>query len=234
MIIKRILYTLYTILVVLPLFLVLTILTAIIAAVGSILGGERVFGYWPGKIWSIVTLALLLIPVKVRGREYLPKSRPSVVTPNHTSAMDIFLLYGYAGVRFKWVLKGSLRKLPFVGWACEKLGFIFVENTPSGAIRVVKDCEKAIANGYHIFMFPEGSRTLTGQLDKLRRGAFRVATEMGAPIVPAKISGGYEILKRGTYLPKWGRLGLQFFPALETTDGASIEELMQKVKECIQ
>ena len=234
MIIKRILYTLYTILVVLPLFLVLTILTAIIAALGSILGGERVFGYWPGKIWSIVTLALLLIPVKVRGREYLPKSRPSVVTPNHTSAMDIFLLYGYAGVRFKWVLKGSLRKLPFVGWACEKLGFIFVENTPSGAIRVVKDCEKAIANGYHIFMFPEGSRTLTGQLDKLRRGAFRVATEMGAPIVPAKISGGYEILKRGTYLPKWGRLGLQFFPALETTDGASIEEQMQKVKECIQ
>ena len=234
MIIKRILYTLYTILVVLPLFLVLTILTAIIAALGSILGGERVFGYWPGKIWSIVTLALLLIPVKVRGRVYLPKSRPSVVTPNHTSAMDIFLLYGYAGVRFKWVLKGSLRKLPFVGWACEKLGFIFVENTPSGAIRVVKDCEKAIANGYHIFMFPEGSRTLTGHLDKLRKGAFRVATEMGAPIVPAKISGGYEILKRGTYLPKWGRLELQFFPALETTEGASIEELMQKVKECIQ
>ena len=234
MAIVRFLYTLYTVLVVLPLFLVLTILTAVIAAVGSILGAERVFGYWPGKIWSILTLALLLIPVKVRGREYLPKSRPSVVTPNHTSAMDIFLLYGYAGVRFKWVLKGSLRKLPFVGWACEKLGFIFVENTPSGAIRVVRDCEKAIAKGYHIFMFPEGSRTLTGKLDRLRKGAFRVATEMGSPIVPAKITGGYEILKRGTSFPKWGRLGLQFFPALETNQGASIDELMQKVKECIQ
>ncbi len=154
---------------------------------GSILGGERVFGYWPGKIWSIVTLALLLIPVKVRGREYLPKSRPSVVTPNHTSAMDIFLLYGYAGVRFKWVLKGSLRKLPFVGWACEKLGFIFVENTPSGAIRVVKDCEKAIANGYHIFMFPEGSRTLTGHLDKLRKES-RVGMR-SLSVVPISPSG---------------------------------------------
>lgn len=232
--IKQILYTLYVIIVVLPLFLVLTILTAVIAAVGSILGAERVFGYWPGKIWSIATLALLLIPVKVSGREYLPRTCPSVVTPNHTSAMDIFLLYGYAGVRFKWVLKGSLRKLPFVGWACEKLGFIFVENTPSGAIRVVRDCEKAIANGYHIFMFPEGSRTLTGKLDRLRKGAFKVATEMGVPIVPAKITGGYEILKRGTSIPKWGRLTLQFFPALETNQGATIEELMQKVKERLQ
>lgn len=232
--IKQILYTLYVIIVVLPLFLVLTILTAVIAAVGSILGAERVFGYWPGKIWSIATLALLLIPVKVRGREYLPRTCPSVVTPNHTSAMDIFLLYGYAGVRFKWVLKGSLRKLPFVGWACEKLGFIFVENTPSGAIRVIRDCEKAIANGYHIFMFPEGSRTLTGKLDRLRKGAFKVATEMGVPIVPAKITGGYEILKRGTSIPKWGRLTLQFFPALKTNQGATIEELMQKVKECLQ
>ncbi|MBR8703106.1 lysophospholipid acyltransferase family protein [Porphyromonas levii] len=227
---KRILYLIYVVLVALPIFVVLTILTAVISALGSIAGAERIFGYWPGRIWSKLTLWVLLIPVKVIGREYLPKDRPTVVAPNHTSAMDIFLLYGYAGVRFKWVMKGSLRNIPFVGWACEKIGFIFVDNTPSGAKRVVEDCEKAIENGYHIFMFPEGSRTLTGRLDRLRKGAFKVAMETGVPIVPAKIKGGFEILKRGTWDLHWGRLSLQFFPPIETDKGKTIEELMQEVR----
>lgn len=227
---KRILYLIYVVLVALPIFVVLTILTAVISALGSIAGADRIFGYWPGRIWSKLTLWVLLIPVKVIGREYLPKDRPTVVAPNHTSAMDIFLLYGYAGVRFKWVMKGSLRNIPFVGWACEKIGFIFVDNTPSGAKRVVEDCEKAIENGYHIFMFPEGSRTLTGRLDRLRKGAFKVAMETGVPIVPAKIKGGFEILKRGTWDLHWGRLSLQFFPPIETDKGKTIEELMQEVR----
>lgn len=231
---KRILYLIYIILVALPIFIVLTLLTAVISALGSILGGERIFGYWPGKIWSRLTLWLLLIPVKVKGKEYLPKNRPTVVAPNHTSAMDIFLLYGYAEVRFKWVMKGSLRNIPFVGWACEKIGFIFVDNTPSGALRVVEDCEAAIKNGYHIFMFPEGSRTLTGKLDKLRKGAFKVAMETKVPIVPAKIIGGFEILKRGTLDLHWGRLSLQFFPPILTTEGKAIEELMSEVRKCLE
>lgn len=228
--IKRVIYLIYIVLVAFPILLVLTILTAVISALGSIVGAERIFGYWPGKIWSKLTLWILLIPVKVEGRAYLPEQSPTVVTPNHTSAMDIFLLYGYAGVRFKWVMKGSLRSIPFVGWACEKIGFIFVENTPSGAKRVVEDCEKAIQNGYHIFMFPEGSRTLTGRLGKLRKGAFKVAMETKVPIVPAKISGGYEILKRGSWDLHWGRLCLQFFPPIETTEGKEIEYLMEEVR----
>lgn len=231
---QRILYLTYVVLIALPILIVVTILTAVIAALGSTLGGERIFSYWPGKIWSRLILWMFLIPVTVRGREHLPKHRPCVVTPNHTSAMDIFLLYGYAGSRFKWVMKGSLRKMPFVGWACEKVGFIFVDNTPSGAVRVVKDCEEAIKNGYHIFIFPEGSRTLTGNLGKLHKGAFRVATETGAPIVPAKLRGGYAILKRGTLALNWGRLSLEFFPAIETSLDTPIDELMGQVRQRLE
>lgn len=225
------LYRIYLLVIALPIFIVLTILTAVVAAIGTMLGGERIFSYWPGRIWSRATLALMLIPVTVKGQDLLPRDRATVVTPNHTSSLDIFLLYGYSGVRFKWVMKGSLRKIPFVGWSCEKLGFIFVDNTLAGATHVVKDCESAIERGYHIFMFPEGSRTLTGSLGRLRKGAFRVAMETGAPIVPAKIIGGYHILRRRGLFPKWGRLSLEFFPPIDTTEGQSIEELMETVRE---
>ncbi|MDO5017659.1 MAG: lysophospholipid acyltransferase family protein [Porphyromonas sp.] len=232
--VKQLLYWIYLVLIALPFFLVITVIAALCAAFGSILGAEWFFGYWPGKLWSQATLALMLIPVKVEGREYLPKDRPAVVTPNHTSAMDIFILYGYSGIRFKWVMKGSLRRVPFVGWACEKVGFIFVDSTPSGAKRVIEDCEKAIANGYHIFMFPEGSRTLTGHLGKLRKGAFIVAQETDSPIVPAKITGGYEILKRGTLNFKWGRMGLRFFQPIQPRSSDSIADLMERVRVKIQ
>lgn len=231
---KRILYLIYAMVVALPIFIVLTMLTALSSAIGSILGAPRIFGYWPGRIWSKLTLGVLLIPVKVEGREFLSDEKPTVVAANHTSALDIFLLYGYAGVRFKWVMKGAIRNIPMVGWACEKIGFIFVDNTPAGARRVVEDCEKAIRDGYHIFMFPEGSRTLTGKLGKLRKGAFRVAMETKVPIVPAKISGGYEILKSGSLNVKWGRLKMQFFPPIETTEGKELEELVEEVRQRLE
>lgn len=54
--------------------------------------------------------------------------------------------------------------------------------------------------------------------------------ETGVPIVPAKIKGGFEILKRGTWDLHWGRLSLQFFPPIETDMEKTIEELMQEVR----
>lgn len=230
---KNFFYRIYVVLIALPIFVVFTIITALIAAFGAILGAERTFGYWPGVIWSRVTLALLLIPVSVKGKEHLPKDRATVVTPNHTSALDIFLLYGYSGVRFKWVMKGAIRKIPFVGWSCEKLGFIFVDNTPSGGTKVVDACEYAIDTGYHIFIFPEGTRSGDGKLSRLKKGAFKIAKETHAPIVPAKIRGGYEILRRGSWLINWGKLSLEFFAPIETNQGQTIEDLMEEVRTLI-
>lgn len=227
------LYKIYIIVVFIPLFIPITLLTAFVSALGCIAGGERIFSYWPGKIWSIITLFLLLCPVKVKGKENLPKNRCSIVTPNHSSALDIFLLYGYMGVRFKWVMKGSLRKIPFVGWACEKCGFIFVNHTNEGAIQVIKDTKTALNNGYHIFIFPEGSRTRDGQLGRFRKGAFRVAMDSQAPIVPVKITGGYEAYSRYAFFPKPRQLELQILPIIETNQEINLQELMTRTYDAI-
>ncbi|MDN4753025.1 lysophospholipid acyltransferase family protein [Porphyromonadaceae bacterium W3.11] len=227
------LYKVYIIVVFIPLFVPLTLLTAFVSAVGCIVGGERIFSYWPGKIWSILTLYLLLCPVNVTGRENLPKNRCSIVTPNHTSALDIFLLYGYLGVRFKWVMKGSLRKLPFVGWACEKCGFIFVTHTPEGAIHVIEDTTSAIRKGYHIFIFPEGSRTKDGQLGPFRKGAFRVATDTRTPIVPVKIIGGYEAYSRYDIFPRPKKLTVKILPSIDTEKVSDHLALMKMTRQVI-
>ena len=206
------LYRLYLVVVVLPILTVVTILTAVITAVGSLLGGERFFSFYPGRIWSRITLYLLLCPVCVSGKEHIKKGKSYVVTPNHSSAIDIFLLYGYFDRAFKWVMKGALRKIPVVGWACEKAGFIFVNLAKP--MEVVSYAEAAIKDRYSILIFPEGTRSEDGRVGRLKKGAFRIAGDTGAPILPVYIRGAHHVLPKNGFWPRPGKLELKYFPEL--------------------
>lgn len=95
------LYRLYQLFIFFPLFLVATILTAIVTVVGSFLGNGHFWGYYPGRIWSWITIRLLFLPVKVEGREYLVKGQSYVLVANHQGAFDIFLIYGFLNRNFK-------------------------------------------------------------------------------------------------------------------------------------
>lgn len=101
----KILYYIYQICIALPILLVLTILTAVVTIVGSLLGGAHIWGYYPGKIWSQLICLFLLIPVKVHGREKLHERTSYIFVPNHQGSFDIFLIYGFLGRNFKWMMK---------------------------------------------------------------------------------------------------------------------------------
>ena len=144
---------------------------------------------------------------------------PSVVVANHQGAYDIFALNGYIGIPFKWVLKQELRKLPFVGRACEAAHFIFVDETkPSSIQRTIADAKKVLASGNSIFIFPEGSRTLTGEMTRFKKGAFVIASELDAPILPVTISGAFAVLPRGHYLPHPHKIILTIHPAFHMSE----------------
>ena len=122
----KILYNIYQICFALPVLLVLTVFTALVTIIGSLLGGAHFWGYYPGKIWSQLICYLLLIPVKINGREKLHKRTSYVFVPNHQGSFDIFLIYGFLGRNFKWMMKicpalshalptnGILRRLFFI------------------------------------------------------------------------------------------------------------------------
>lgn len=197
----KILYRIYQLCIVLPIFLVLTLLTALTTIIGSLIGGARVWGYYPGKIWSQLTCYLLLLPVKVKGREKLDKHTSYVFAPNHQGAFDIFLIYGFLGRNFKWMMKKSLRKIPFVGKACESAGHIFVDRTnPKGMLTTIRQAERSLTNGVSLVVFPEGSRTKDGNLGSFKRGAFQLADDLQLPVVPVTINGSFDVLPRNA---KW-------------------------------
>ena len=82
----RILYIVYLWLFFVPVFLVLTILTAVTVIIGCLLGGEKIFAYYPGMIWSRLTCYLALCPVTVKGREHIDRKQSYVFVANHQGA----------------------------------------------------------------------------------------------------------------------------------------------------
>lgn len=196
---KRLFYVAYTWLVFVPIFLVLTLLTALTTIIGCLLGGERVFSYYPGMIWSRLTCYLALCPVHVRGREHIKRGKSYVFVANHQGAFDIFMIYGFLGVPIKWVMKAGLEKIPFVGAACRAAGFIFVDNSSSkAAARSVREAERALKSGASIAIFPEGSRTKTGRLGRFKKGAYQMAADQHLPIIPITLNGPFDVLPIGS------------------------------------
>jgi 1-acyl-sn-glycerol-3-phosphate acyltransferase len=213
----RILYCIYIWICFLPLFLALTILTALVTMAGCLLGGERIFSYYPGMLWSRAACYLALCPVRVRGREHIRRGQSCIFVSNHQGAFDIFLIYGFLGTPVKWMMKAGLRKLPFVGAACRAAGFIFVDHsTPKAAARSVKEAERSLRKGASVAIFPEGSRTHTGRMGRFKKGAFRMATDLRLPIIPITLNGPYKVLPIGSRSPVRHRMEMIIHPPLAT------------------
>lgn len=205
----RILYFLYVIIIALPIFLVLTILTALITMLGCLIGSPKFWGYHPGKLWSKATCTILLLPVKVTGREKLDKNKSYVFVANHQGAFDIFLIYGYLHRNFKWMMTKGLKKIPFVGKACDSAGHIFVDRSgPRKIQEMISKAKSSLVNGVSVVVFPEGSRSFTGHMGYFKRGAFQLANDLELDVVPITINGSFDTMPRTKYIPSWSRLEL--------------------------
>lgn len=214
----KILYRIYQLCVVAPLFLIATILTAVVTVVGCLLGNGHFWGYYPGRLWSQFTIRLLLLPIKVEGREHLDPNRSYVFVANHQGIFDIFLIYGFLNRNFKWMMKKSLRKLPFVGIACKYAHHIFVDRSGPSAVRETIDkAREILSEGMSLVVFPEGARTFTGSMGKFRRGAFVLADDLRLPVCPLTINGSFHVMPRMNdwSWADWHPLSLTIHPPIE-------------------
>ena len=193
----KFLYYLYQLFIALPLMLVSTILTAFVTSLGCLLGGGHFFGYYPAKVWGWFTIRLLLLPIKVRGHENIDKKTSYVFVANHQGAFDIFIILGFLGRNFKWMLKASLRHAPLIGRACYDAGYIFVDKSGPKAIKQTIDrARNILQGGTSLVVFPEGSRSWDGRMIAFKKGAFQLADQLQMPVVPLTITGSFDVYPR--------------------------------------
>lgn len=154
--------------------------------------------------------------VTVSGRGNIDPHTSYVFVANHQGAYDIFAVYGFLNHNFKWLMKAGLRKFPVIGVACAAAGHVFVDNSsPSAIRRTMAKAERTLQGGMSVVVFPEGSRTRTGRMRPFHKGAYQLSMEFGLPVVPVTIDGAFDVLPRGSWLPRPGRIKLTIHPPVD-------------------
>ena len=210
------LYFVYQWLIAMPLMLISTVITSILIFLISPVFPNHKISYLPGILWGKFVCYLFFIQVKISGMEHLDRKQSYIFAANHQSAFDILVIYGWLPYIFKWLLKIELRKVPFLGAACQAAGHIFVDRSnPVAAKQSMQKAVEQLKNGVSVVIFPEGTRTKTGKLGKFKRGAFLMALELQLPIVPITIAGSFERIKGWRTFP--GTIKMTIHPPVDVT-----------------
>lgn len=152
--------------------------------------------------WILVLQAMILsrvIPIwkiRIEGRKKADRKTTYVIISNHQSILDI-LLISCLRYRYKWISKIENMRVPLVGWYLRMAGYLTVNRGDEDSKNeMLGQALKLLGKGISIMLFPEGTRSLNGEIGFYKRGAFMLATQAGVPILPVLIDGTSSILPK--------------------------------------
>jgi len=167
-------------------------------------------------LWGKTLIALSPgVSVKIYGLENLPKDQPVILMPDHQSYIDIPVM-SRVPLHFKWMADVGLFKIPFMGWSMGLSGYIPV-NRGDGrdAVRSLHKAAEWLGKGVSVVLFPEGTRSHSGQFGRFRRGGFRLAAKTQSLIVPVVLVGTRQLLGRNSLLIRfWTQPEIHILPAV--------------------
>jgi 1-acyl-sn-glycerol-3-phosphate acyltransferase len=190
-----------------------------------------------GRFWAGLHLKLSGVKVVIKGLEHLAEP-PYVFMCNHQSALDIYTLLACLPLSFKWIAKRQLFKIPFIGWAMTRTGYISIDREkPREALKAMEEAARKIRAGMNIIIFPEGTRSFDGNLLPFKKGGFTLALRAMVPIVPIGVYGTSQLQPKGSFIPK--KKGVIYINIgkpiiLEGLDRSAKTKVMDDVRERIE
>lgn len=220
-------------------FLVAVVDTVVMGAYGTLVGFLPPKGDWTrnaARLWARIILGAAGVRLRVEGAEKVPADTPVVFMANHESWLDIPALLVAIPGQVRFLAKKSLFSVPFLGWAMRAMGFVPVDReNRRQAIRSFEEAAARIRAGRSVLVFPEETRTPTGELLPFQRGGFLIALKAQLPIVPVGLEGPRRILAKKRYLLRPGTITVRFGePVLTAGLGVTAKEaLMAEVRQAV-
>jgi 1-acyl-sn-glycerol-3-phosphate acyltransferase len=138
------------------------------------------------------------------------------------------------GVPYRFVAKGEVNRMPFIGTFLNKMGHLsFDRHDANSRLRQVDQIEEYLKKGDSVFVFPEGTFTPNEGLRPFQLGAFRGAVATGAPVIPVSLAGTRKFLRDGTFLPRPTSVTITLSPpiyplaALGSNDPGHLREIVR-------
>jgi 1-acyl-sn-glycerol-3-phosphate acyltransferase len=188
-----------------------------------------------GRGWARLLLRASGVTVTVLGLENLPADGPVIIASNHQSFFDMLAILGYVPRPVKFVAKQELRRVPFFGsalWAC---GHIFLDrrNRKRAFAAYERAAVDMVATRAHLLIFPEGTRSRSGQVLPFKKGPAVLAISSGVAVVPCYCAGTFGILPKGSILVRPRAVQVLFGPSIPSAgltydDRESLTERMRR------
>jgi 1-acyl-sn-glycerol-3-phosphate acyltransferase len=171
--------------------------------------------------------------VKIEGKENFDKNQRYVFVANHESATDIFVMY-FTNLQFRWLSKASIFKIPFIGHAMKYSGYIPVDRGNRGSHRkALESSVQTVKSGIPMLYFPEGTRSRTGDLNSFKVGAFKLAADTDAKILPICLVGTKDLLQKGSMVPGKANVTVKILEPTDQNAGESLEDYAARVRDII-
>lgn len=178
---------------------------------------------WGAKTWVRGSFA----KVKVFGRENVEKDKSYIFVANHKSYIDTTSLFAYTGTKLGLVAKKEILKVPVLGQGISFINFLTIDRSnPKRARETIERAREIVESGYSFGLFAEGTRAMPGELLPFKKGAFHLALQTGAAIVPVVFKNTDYIMGKKTGVVNPGTMKIVLLPPIETKGKTVEDDLM--------
>lgn len=187
--------------------------------------------------WARKRLYAAGATVNVHGAENVPQDEAVLFMSNHQSNFDIALFLGFIDTPKGFVAKLELGKIPILNKWMEKIDCVFMDRSSvRKSASAIAESTKLLKKGRSMVIFPEGTRSKTGELIEFKAGSFKLATKSKVKIVPVTIKNSRDLMEKNNNMIKPGVVDMYIHPPVETMGLSKEEEdaLPDKVKSIIE
>ena len=185
-----------------------------------------------------LTFKFMGVNIDVKGVENIPADEPVIFVLNHQSFLDIKLSIAAIPQNISFVSKEIVFKIPILGKYMRTSGHIAIRRgEESRAYTTLNEVVKKLEGGKSVVFFPEGTRSVNGELGEFKRGISKIILKSGRRVVPAAIIGSRGFLPKSSFLSNPEHRNIQFkfgkpleFPKMEKRDRALSIDVMAKLK----
>ncbi|AOS84598.1 acyl-phosphate glycerol 3-phosphate acyltransferase [Chlorobaculum limnaeum] len=179
--------------------------------------------------WGRFSAKLLGIAIEVEGEENYQPDQNYLVVSNHAGMADIPLILGAMKLNIRFMAKEELGKIPVFGWALKTGGYVMVKRGQNReALQSMLQAVDTLKSGKSIHIFPEGTRSKTGDILPFKRGAFIIAQKAGVPVLPVTIIGSHLITPKKSLKINKGKIRLIIGKPIAPGKNPSAETLMEE------